>query len=287
MRLVDPVDQATGLRRLFAAAPVFRAVGVLGPDPRRNARVCADLALGLARRGKQVLVLDEGRPPYNVGGMWGLLARRSLADLPGVTLAEAALEAAPGVRLLAAPEGMRQLAGMDEQALLALADHWGEAPEWMLVNGLGGAPASAGLATTAEVRILVLPGDKDWLAEAYGALKSAHAAWSGGTWMVLVEGAGLESSQRLYSSLKETALKFLGFAPGYLGCLPRVKETPEGNEGFHGGLLAETLQGVQVEQPIGFEQYWQRLWLFSRMSVDAGATKTGVRKGAYGNRNPG
>ena len=291
MRLVDPVDQATGLRRLFAATPAFRAVGVLGPDPRRNARVSAELALGLGRRGKQVLVLDEGRPPYNVGGMWGLLARRSLADVPGVPLAEATIDAAPGVRLLAAHEGMRHLARMDEQSLLAMADHWGDAPEWMLVNGKGDGPASAGLATTTELRILVLPGDKAWLAEAYGILKSAHAAWSGGTWMVLVEGAALEPAERLYTSLQDTALRFLGFAPAYLGCLPRAKEGADASDGLHGGLLAETLQGVQMEQQLSFDQFWQRLWLFSRMSTDASSmnpgVRDGVRRGMYGSRYPG
>ena len=275
MRLADPVDQATGLRRLFAGAPVFRAAGILGPDSRRNARVCAALAQGLSRRGNQVLVLDEARPPYNVGGMMGLLARRSLADIPKVRLTDAAMEAGPGIRLLAAPEGIDTLASLSEQSLLDMADHWGDAPEWMLLNSQGGphGTSRAGLATTSQVRILVLPGDKNWLAEAYATLKSAHAAWSGGVWVVLVEGADLDRAQRLYNSLQETALRFLGFAPGYLGCLPKLKDDGGADESFQAGLLAESLQGLRVEDPINFEQYWQRLWLFSRMAVDSAGGK--------------
>lgn len=275
MRLVDPVDQATGLRRLFAGGgTMFRAVGILGPDARRNARVCADLAQGLSRRGNRVLVLDEARPPYNVGGMMGLLARRTLADVTGTRLADLAVEAGPGIQLLAAPNGMSALAGLSEQSLLDMAEHWSDAPEWMLVNGRGGSQgeSGAGLATTSEIRILVLPGDKNWLAEAYATLKSAHAAWSGGEWVVLVEGADLDGAQRLYNSLQETAQRFLGFAPGYLGCLPRLKDKGPG-EGYHGGLLAESLQALQVEQAINFEQYWQRLWLFSRMAMDSAGGK--------------
>jgi hypothetical protein len=284
VRLADPVDQATGLRRLFAGVPVFRAAGILGPDSRRNARVCAALAQGLSRRGNQVLVLDEARAPYNVGGMMGLLSRRSLADVPHVRLTDAALEAGPGIRLLAAPEGVEALASLSEQSLLDMAEHWGDAPEWMLVNSPGGAHGThrAGLATTSQVRILVLPGDKNWLAEAYATLKSAHAAWSGGVWVVLVEGAELDRAQRLYNSLKDTALRFLGFAPDCLGCLPSSKESGGGDEGFHGGLLAETLQGLRVEDPINFEQYWQRLWLFSRMAVEPP-----VGKGRNASRHPG
>jgi len=280
VRLAEPMDQATGLRRLFAASRMFRAVGVLGPDARRNALVCAELAQGLSRRGDQVLVLDEARPPYNVGGMWGLLARHTLADMPRLRLAEAALEAGPGIHLLAAPDGMRILAGLSEQSLMEMAEHWGDAPEWMLLNG-GAHQGDGILATTAEIRILVLPADKGWLAEAYAILKTAHGAWSGGSWMVLVEGGDPERALPLYNSLKGTAVRFLGFAPAYLGCLPAAKSR-QGEAGIHGGLLAESLQAVQAAQPIHFEQYWQRMWLFSRMALDSVA-----RKGRHAERRPG
>jgi MinD-like ATPase involved in chromosome partitioning or flagellar assembly len=280
------LDQATGLRRLFAGSQVFRAAGVLGPDARRNARACAELAQGLGRRGHQVLVLDEARPPYNVGGIWGVLARRTLADIPNLRLADAAMEAGPGIRLLAAPDGMHTLAGLSEDALMRMADHWGDAPEWMLVNSLGGGQGGGGasLATTADVRILVLPGDKNRLADAYAVLKSAHAAWSGGAWVVLVEGAGLDLAQTLYNSLRETALRFLGFAPDYLGCLPKAgfKDNGAVAEGLHGGLLAESLQALRTEQAINFDQCWQRMWLFSRMTVDSAGGK-----GGHAGRYPG
>lgn len=287
MRLVDPVDQATGLRRLFASAPAFRSVGLLGPDPRRNARACADLALGLNRRGKQVLVLDEGRPPYNVGGMWGLLPRHGLADVPGIPLADAVLEAGPGLRLLAAPEGMRALARLDERMLLAMADQWDETPEWMLLNGRGGDPCGPGLAATAQVRVLVLPGEKAWLAEAYATLKSAHTQGTDGHWGLLVEGASLETGQRLAHSLQETARRFLGFTPTYLGCMPRPGAVARDQGSGHGSLLAESLLALPVDAAASFEHYWQRMWLFSRVALDMTAGKPGAGRNGHGNRHPG
>jgi len=275
VRLAEPVDQATGLRRLFAGSQVFRAAGVMGPDARRNARVCAELARGLSRRGNQVLVLDEARPPYNVGGMWGLLARHTLADMSRMRLADTVLDAGPGIRLLSAPEGMDTLAGLNERALMDIASHWDDAPEWMLLNSQSAVSgrANTGLATTAEIRVLVLPADKNRLADAYATLKSAHATWSGGTWVVLVDGADPDRAAPLYSSLKETAMRFLGVEPGYLGCLPKTK-SESGNpgvadEGVYGAALAESLQTLQTEQSINFEQYWQRMWLFSRMALDS------------------
>jgi len=276
VRLAEPMDQATGLRRMFADSQLFRAVGLLGPDPRRNARACAELAQGLGRRGKQVLVLDEARPPYNVGGIWGVLARHTLADIPKLRLTEATLEAGPGIRLLAAPDGMNTLADLSEQSLMHMAEQWGDAPEWMLVNSRGGAPRSgSSLATTADIRILVLPGDRNRLADGYTVLKSAHAAWSGGTWLVLVDGAEPDLAQSLYNSLSETASRFLGIAPGSLGCLPKVNAKDNGVsvEGIN-ALLVESLQALQIDQAINFEQCWQRMWLFSRMTSDSPGGKS-------------
>lgn len=280
MRLAEPLDQATGLRRLFASARAFRALGVLGPDARRNARVCAELALGLSRRGNQVLVLDGVHPPYNVGGVWGLLPRRTLADVPGRGADDAVLEAGPGIRLLAAPDGMNTLAAFSEQSLIEVSECWGEAPEWMLLNGETG--TGGGLAATAELRLLVLPGDRTRLADAYAILKSAHGAWSGGTWLVLVEGADPDRAQALFNSLKDTASRFLGIEPGYLGCLPKPRQNNTAAEGLHGGLLAESLQAMQGEQSINFEQYWQRMWLFSRMALDSVGGKS-----RHADRRPG
>ncbi len=75
MRLSDTLDQASGLRRLFAPEPTFQSVGVLGPDPRLTASASTALALGLGRRGHRVLVLDETRPPNNVAALLGLMPR--------------------------------------------------------------------------------------------------------------------------------------------------------------------------------------------------------------------
>ena len=285
MRLAEPLDQATGLRRLFAAGPVFRSVGVIGPDARRNARVSMALAQGLGHRGSHVLVLDEGKPPYNVGGMMGLLAKRSLADAWQVGLADVAVEAGAGIRLLAAQDGVGALAGLSEHDLHDMTENWrGDTPEWMLVNS-GDTANGGGLASTAELRVLVLPGDKNWLAEAYAVLKSSHAAGASGAWVVLVEGADIDAAQRLYNSLQNTTQRFLGVAPGYLGCLPRVKAAQISDESFHASLLAESMQNVQTENLMNFEQYWQRLWLFSRMSLDSSSLDSSARKSSHAGRH--
>jgi hypothetical protein len=282
VRLAEPHDQATGLRRMFAADPAFRALGILGPDARRNARVTAGLALALRRRGSQALILDEAIAPHNVISLLGVLPRRTLADGARTGhLGEVILRGGEGVELIAAEDGIAALGRMEEREALHLADAWhGEPPQWLLLNAA--AATGQGLSATADLRVLVLPGVKARLAEAYTVLKSAHAVWPGQTWLVVVEGCDAESGERLFDTLRDTAQRFLGIACELLGTLPREREVnhpvlaePLGigvgakasDAGM--GIMAECLIGLPIGESMQFEQYWQRMWLFSRMTAEA------------------
>lgn len=289
MRLADPLDQATGLRRLFAADTAFRAVGILGPDARRNARVTAGLGLALGRRGSHALILDEAAAPHNVGSLLGIFTRRTLRDVVRAgDLAQAIHSAAQGVDLLAAQDGIAALARMDEREVLRLADDWrghAEAPQWLLLNSAPGSGPS--LSATADLRVLVLPGAKSRLAEAYTVMKSAHTVWPGSAWLVVVEGAEAAAGESLFTALRETARRFLGIQSEFLGTLPRQREGihpiladadvigQAGNAGGSGargaemGIMAERLVGLPVGEALGFEQYWQRMWLYCRMTAEA------------------
>jgi MinD-like ATPase involved in chromosome partitioning or flagellar assembly len=293
VRLADPLDQATGLRRLFAADPAFRAVGILGPDARRNARFTAGMALALGRRGSQALILDEASAPHNVASLLGILTRRTLAD--GVRsghLTQAIHPAAQGVDLLAAQDGIATLARIDERAVLLLADGWrshAEAPQWLLLNSMPG--SGQGLSATADLRVLVLPGSKTRLAEAYTVMKSAHTVWPGSAWLVVVEGAEAAAGEQLFAALRETAQRFLGIQCNFLGTMPRQREgahpiLAEANVIGHThaaggsagrsagrdaemGIMAERLASLPAGEAMEFEQYWQRMWLYCRMTAEA------------------
>lgn len=287
MRLADPLDQATGLRRLFAAESTFRAVGVLGPDARRNARVSAGLGLALGRRGAQALILDEAAAPHNVGSLLGVFSRHGLRDVAAAgRLALAIQPAGQGLELLAAQDGIAALARMEEREALRLADDWrehAEAPQWLLLNAAPG--AGQGLSATADLRLLVLPGSRGRLAEAYTVLKSAHLVWPGNAWLVVVEGAEAAAGETLFATLRDTARRFLGIQCEFLGALPRQREgahpiladadvigqAPGGSAvgSPEMGIMAERLAGLPLGEALEFEQYWQRMWLYCRMTAEA------------------
>lgn len=282
MQLADPLDQASGLRRLFAPEPSFQSLGVLGPDARRTARACVALALGLGRRGHRVMVMDETRPPNNVASLLGILPRYGLVDAPSRGLVSVVQSALEGLVLLAAQDGLNTLAGLSERDLLDMADDWksrADAPEWLLLNGGDGPLQSNGLAATANLRVLILPGNRASLADAYAVMKTAHAAWSGTNWLVLVDGADAGQAQSLFASLRETAHRFLGVTPLFLGCI--VRETPGVRPDALDAALVDILskegsRHAETER-INFEQYWQRMWLYSRMTEEAAGKR--VQKG--------
>jgi hypothetical protein len=295
VRLADPLDQATGLRRLFAAESAFRAIGVLGPDARRNARFTAGLGLALGRRGSHALILDEATAPHNVGSLLGIFTRHSLLDVARAgQLAHAIQSAGQGVDLLAAHDGIAALTRMEERDVLRLADDWrghAEAPQWLLLNSAPGSGQS--LSATANLRVLVLPGAKSRLAEAYTVMKSAHTVWPGSAWLVVVEGAEADAGESLFTALRETALRFLGIQCEFLGTLPRQREgghpiladadvigqawarpaaASVGGSAARNtemGIMAERLSGLPVGEALEFEQYWQRMWLYCRMTAEA------------------
>lgn len=281
MRLADPLDQASGLRRLFTPEPLFQALGVLGPDQRRTAGACTALALGLGRRGHRVMVMDETRPPNNVATFLDVMPRHGISDAAARGLVSVVRQAKDGLVLLASQDALSVLAGWSEHDLLEMTDDWraqADAPEWMLLNGGDGVLRSNSLATTANLRVLVLPGNRAALADSYAVMKAAHAAWSSKRWLVLVAGAEAEAALSLFNALSETARRFLGVAPVFLGAI--VRESPGDRPGPLDAVLVDMLSDAgeqhQVDADrINFEQYWQRMWQFSRLASEGASKRRG------------
>jgi hypothetical protein len=228
------------------------------------------------------MVMDETRPPHNVAGLLGVLPRYGLVDAPRRGLVSVAQPALEGLVLLAAQDGMSLLAGLSEHDLLDMADDWksrADAPEWLVLNGGDGPLQSQCLATTANLRVLVLPGNRASLADAYAVMKTAHVARSGKNWLILVEGAEAGQAMGLFASLSETAQRFLGVTPSFLGCI--VREAPGVQPVALDAALIDSLTkegGRQTEiERINFEQYWQRMWLYSRMNAETASKR--VQKG--------
>lgn len=275
MRLAEPVDQATGLRRLFTPELPFRALAVLGADAAAASRACVALARGLGRRGERVMLVDEVAPPRHAGGLLGVLARHGLAEARQRGLLDIVQPAGEGVVLLSAVDALAALHGLSEAALRRLADDWrarAETPEWLLLNSGPGLPES-GLGVTADERVLVLTSSRARLAEAYALMKAAHAFRPAQAWRVLVEETDASRARALFDSLAETARRFLGIVPEFLGQLPRERAASPAEAGLVERLLEEPAAATAAGR-VDFEQYWQRMWLHSRLMAESASRES-------------
>jgi len=195
-----------------------------------------------------------------------------LADAPAHGLAAVAQPAGDGVALMAARDGVATLAGIPEQAMRTLAEDWRERadfPEWLLLNG-GASAEPISLAMTAGIRVLVLPNNKARLADGYALMKAAQSICAGRSWLVLVEGADLAQARALFLSLRQTASRFLGITPELLGNLSPAKRGRPSDpfDDAQVDVLAEDVAARPCPDPIDFEQYWRRMWLYSRVAID-------------------
>ena len=226
------------------------------------------------------MVIDEMRPPGNAASLLGVVPRHGLVDAAGLGLVSVVRQAGEGMLLLAAHRGVDTLAGLPEHHLLDMTEDWrshGEPPQWLLINGGDGPLRQDSLATSANLRVLVLTGSRAALADAYAVMKAAHASWAGDRWLVLAVGVAMEQAMGLFGALRETAQRFLGLTPVFLGCIGRDAPgaQPAAVDASMVDMLDQAGQQLGEDERIDFEQCWQRMWLYSRMARDAAGTGNG------------
>lgn len=168
---MSAIDQAAGLRRFQQESQGTRILSVFGPRERVTAIV--NLAAAAAMDGLRVLILDASRG--EVAPAFGLAARYELIHVieGEKTLAEAALVAPCGARVLPAARGMQMLAtfggaGLDLFEDIARA----AAPvDLILINAEPGTAATMlQLPGRNDVLLVGTPGD-DAVSNALGRIK--------------------------------------------------------------------------------------------------------------------
>lgn len=182
----DGMDQAEGLRRLLVLNQTQVITVVAGKAGVGRTSATINLAVALARSGKDVLVLDENHGPNNLLDRMGLSARHDLLDVAQgkCGLCDAVL-AAKGFGILPTARAMHALAKLDQSVQQRLENALTEASDG----------ADIVLVDTA----MSVPGQSEDLAE-------LPSLASGGALLVVVEAtpSGITES---YALIKRLALK--------------------------------------------------------------------------------
>ncbi len=281
-------DQAAGLRRIMGHAPRFRVIGLFGTDATLTALAGAHLAHALSLRGTPVWVVDEALAPHNAATSLGLVARTTLDQTlrRDGQVAQALIEAAPGLHCLPANGGLPWLAGVPERRWRAAVEGLTARPPQPECLLLLAPPAreDLSLALCAPQRLLILPQGRQALTRAYALLKSVQRSHPSEHWQVLVtQAADDEAARTTFTALEGTAQRFLGLRPHWLGSVPpdpalteamrhlrSVREIPAERPAMLAfRRLADAL--MDTPAPAGLyppEEFWLKMWMFSRLLAE-------------------
>ena len=252
--------------------------------------VVINLAISLARRGKRVLVLDSQHGRGNLDALLGIKPRYTLTHVirRERTLEEVMVEGPQGVGIIQAAQGLKSLAGLDEDDQNWLVHSFSQLPrppDVVLVDA-GSAGAQSSLSMASQEIIIVVSGHHDSITDAYGLIKSLSRNFAKRHFHVLVNKVESEQEARaVYSNMAQVAgrfldvtLDFMGFVPfdenlkrAALLCRPIAEAYPAAEAALAFKDMAEAVD--QWPYPPGdsgrIESFVQRLIVSSRLTQEA------------------
>ncbi len=201
-------DQADGLRRLLAAAPM-RIVAIAGMARGMGATtVATNLAAALVQQGKQVLLLDEHHPgPETACQVWRVEPRGTLADVMArrASCEDAAARAAWGAWVLPVGDFEEMPAETFDPRLL-------QPSRVILVDAaLDRAGRLSALARLAGELVVVLRPHPAAITATYSGIKQLHYAHGLKQLRFLLNGvADVPGAQRITRNMADTGSRYLG-----------------------------------------------------------------------------
>ncbi|MBZ0106830.1 MAG: P-loop NTPase [Sulfuricella denitrificans] len=221
-------DQAAGLRRLLSGD--FVRIVTLASGRRGVGKTTAliNLAAALAKRGKQVMVLDEHQGAHSVVGMLGLTP---CYDLSHVVRRERSLEQVlltgpEGITVVPAGKGVESLAALGVEDQASLVQSFGQLSQpvdVVLVDAVAGVASHVlPLSLAAQELVLVVDPQPASMTDAYALIKVLNQGFARRSFHIIVNRvSGTEEGEAVFRKVATVASRFLKVRLDYMGCVPR------------------------------------------------------------------
>lgn len=220
--------QVAVLPRAGEGSPCTRVVTVTsGKGGVGKTNVVANLAVGLARAGKRVMVLDADLGLGNIDVLLGLVPRYTLEDVlcGSRHLSDIIIEGPAGIQVLPAGSGLPQLTSLSDSQQLMLhseLEDVADAVDVLLIDtGAGISPSVTYFASAAQETIVVITPEPTSLTDAYALMKVLCRQHRERRFNVLVN---MVKSQRdatqAFRKLDVAAERFLNVSLAYMGFIP-------------------------------------------------------------------
>lgn len=268
----DVLDQAAGLRNLSRSKPVKVIAVTAGKGGVGKSNVSVNLAVALAQRNKNVLLLDADLGLANIDIMLGLHTKYNLSHVvQGLChLTDIILQGPSGIRVIPAASGteyMTQLSPAEHAGIIDAFNELTDDVDYMIIDTAAGISDTVlSFARSSQELIVVVCDEPTSLTDAYALIKVMSKRYEWSHFHVL---ANMIRSPRegreLFHKLYRVAEQFLDVRLDYLGAIPfdeRVHEAvkkqkpvliayPDSNAAKVLFQLADTVDDWPFKQALG------------------------------------
>jgi flagellar biosynthesis protein FlhG len=197
--------------------------------------ITANLAIALARLGKQVLIWDADLGLANIDILLGLNSRYNINHLLNgdKTLEEIIIEGPEGVKIMPASSGIQEMAALSEGQKVRLLnefDHYNLDLDFLLIDtGAGVSSNVMYFNMAAQECIIVVTPEPTSITDAYALIKIMTTKYNEKSFKILMNlVSSAEEAKAIFTLLASVADKHLdSISLDYLGYIPRDEYIPE------------------------------------------------------------
>lgn len=283
-------DQAEGLRRLLAEDFVRIVTLTSGKRGAGKTSVLINLAVALARRGKQVMILDEHQGQHSVVGMLGLTPYYSLTHVlrREHTLDQIMLSGPEGIGVVPCGKSVQALANIsaaDLEWLVASFAQLAHPVDVVLVDAIAGVAGNVlPLSLAAQELVVVVDPQASSMTQAYALIKVLNQGFARRNFHIVVNrAASPEEAGVVFNNMAKVASRFLRVSLDFMGSVPQDEKVHRATQlgrtvvdAFPASAAAQSFRNLaeKIEQwprPGGeqgqMEAFMQRLAQSSRVTA--------------------
>lgn len=223
----SPLDQATGLRRISQPKPVRVIAITSGKGGVGKTNVSVNLAIALANRGKEVMLMDADLGLGNVDVLLGLQPTYNLSHVieGKCSLEEILVEGPHNVKLVPAKSGASRMTSLNPGEYAGLIRAFNELafnPDLLLIDTAAGISESVIHFSKASQEIVVVVCDEPTsITDAYALIKMLHREHRRHRFRILANMArSVREGYELFNKIARACDKFLDVSLDFMGSVP-------------------------------------------------------------------
>lgn len=221
-------DQAEGLRRLLAEDFVRIVTLTSGKRGVGKTSALINLAVALAKRGKQVMILDEHQGDHSVVGMLGLTPYYNLTHVlrREHSLEQVMLTGPEGIGVVPAGKSVQALANISAADLEWLVRSFAQLAhpvDVVLVDAVAGVASNVlPLSLAAQELVVVVDPKASSMTDAYALIKVLNQGFARRNFHIVVtQVASSEEASVVFNNMAEVAKRFLKVSLDFMGFVPQ------------------------------------------------------------------